>query len=166
MLWGVATSAYQVEGAADNDWIEWENLERLKVRGARCGRASGHRERWRSDFELLPSLAANAYRYSVERSRIEPEPGRFNDQELAVERERVAALARLGIEPCVTLSHYTHPRWFWARGGWEDPRSVPEFARFADAVAGALGPGVQLWVTLNEPVVILLGGYMGGEIPP
>ncbi len=166
LLWGVATSAYQVEGAADNDWTEWERQERLKVRGTRCGRASGHRDRWRSDFALLPSLAANAYRYSLERSRIEPEPGVFCDTELALERERVAALTRLGIAPCVTLSHYTHPRWFWARGGWEDPRSVPEFRRFAETVAAALGAAVPLWVTLNEPVVILIGGYLGGLIPP
>jgi beta-glucosidase len=166
LLWGVATSAYQVEGAAENDWTEWEGLERLKVRGTRCGRASGHRERWRADFELLPSLAANAYRYSLERSQIEPEPGVFCEEKLAAERERVEALVRLGVAPCVTLSHYTHPRWFWARGGWEDSGSIPEFGKFAGAVARALGPAVPIWVTLNEPVVILLGGYMDGQIPP
>jgi beta-glucosidase len=165
-LWGVATSAYQIEGAPDNDWTEWEGLERLKVRGARCGRASGHGERWRGDFGLLATLSANAYRYSLERSRIEPEPGRFCDDALAVERERVRLLARFGIEPCVTLSHYTHPRWFWAEGGWEDPRSVAGFRRFAEVAANSLGPSVRLWVTLNEPVVLLLGGYLGGLIPP
>ncbi len=165
-LWGVATSAYQVEGAAENDWTEWEGLERLKVRGTRCGRASGHGERWRSDFNLLPSLGANAYRYSLERSRIETEAGVFCQEALAQERERSAALLRLGIVPCVTLSHYTHPRWFWARGGWEDPRSVGDFRKFAEAVADALAPDVRLWVTLNEPVVVLLGGYLEGVIPP
>jgi beta-glucosidase len=165
-LWGVATSAYQIEGARDNDWTEWEALERLKVRGARCGRASGHGERWRADFGLLPTLAANSYRYSLERSRIEPEPGRFCDDALAAERARVRVLSRLGIEPCVTLSHYTHPRWFWAEGGWEDPRAVARFRRFAEAAAESLGPYVRLWVTLNEPVVLLLGGYLDGQIPP
>ncbi len=165
-LWGVATSAYQVEGARDNDWTEWEDLERLKVRGVRCGRASGHGERWRTDFGLLPTLSANAYRYSLERSRIEPEPGRFCDEALASERERVRVLARLGVEPCVTLCHYTHPRWFWSEGGWEDPRAVDRFRRFAEVVAEALGPSVRLWVTLNEPVVLLLGGYLDGRIPP
>jgi beta-glucosidase len=165
-LWGVATSAYQVEGAPDNDWTEWERLERLKVRGTRCGRGAGHLERWRSDFALLPTLGANAYRYSLERSRIEPEPGKFREDMLAVERERAATLLRMGIEPCVTLNHYTHPRWFWARGGWEDPACVEGFRKFTEAAAAALGPRVKLWVTLNEPVVLLLGGYLGGEIPP
>ena len=132
----------------------------------RCGQGSGHGARWRSDFALLPTLGANAYRYSVERSALEPEPGRFSQPALAVERERAAALRRLGIEPCVTLHHYTHPRWFWAAGGWENPESVASFARFADAVARALSPHVRLWVTLNEPVVFVLGGYLGGKIPP
>ena len=165
-LWGVATSAYQVEGAPDNDWTEWERLERLKVRGTRCGRGAGHLERWRSDFALLPTLGANAYRYSLEWSRIEPEPGRFSEEALCREKERVAALGRLGIEPCITLSHYTHPRWFWRDGGWEDSRSVDSFRRYTEAVVDAVGSRARLWVTLNEPVVVLLGGYLAGEIPP
>jgi beta-glucosidase len=165
-LWGVATSSYQVEGAAENDWTEWEGQGRLKVRDERCGLASGHRERWRSDFGLLASLGANAYRLSIERSAVEPERGFFSDEVLAVERQRVDALGRLGIEPVVTLHHYTHPLWFWAAGGWESPESVADFRRYAAVVADALGPRVRLWVTLNEPIVFLLGGYLGGLIPP
>ena len=165
-LWGVATSSYQIEGAAENDWTDWEERGRLKNPSERCGRGTGHRERWRADFDLLPTLHANAYRYSLERSAIEPEPGRFSQPALELEADRVAALARLNIEPCVTLHHYTHPRWFWEQGGWEDPRSVAGFRRYAAVVADALGPRVRLWVTLNEPIVFLLGGYLGGLIPP
>ncbi|HTY42459.1 MAG TPA: family 1 glycosylhydrolase [Thermoanaerobaculia bacterium] len=165
-LWGVATSAYQIEGAADNDWTDWERRDRLKVRDERCGAGSGHRERWRSDFDLIPSVGANAYRLSIERSIIEPEPGFFSEEALAFERRRVDVLGRLGIEPVVTLHHYTHPRWFWAHDGWEDPGSVAAFRRYAAVVADALGPRVRVWVTLNEPIVFLLGGYLGGLIPP
>jgi beta-glucosidase len=165
-LWGVATSAYQIEGAADNDWTEWERGQRLRDRRTRCGEGAGHRRRWRADFGLLSSLGANAYRYSVERSAIEPRPGCFSEAELALERERADALLRLNIEPCVTLHHYTHPRWFWSDGGWENPESVAGFRRYAEVVADALGPRVRLWVTLNEPIVFLLGGYLGGKIPP
>lgn len=104
-LWGVATSAYQIEGAADNDWTEWERAGRLREPTARCGEGSGHRNRWRSDFSLLPSLGVNAYRYSVERSAVEPERGLFSEAQLALEQERTAALLRLDIEPCVTLHH-------------------------------------------------------------
>ncbi len=165
-LWGVATSAYQIEGAADNDWTEWERAGRLRDPRARCGEGSGHRERWRADFDLLPAVCANAYRYSVERSAIEPERGIFSEPALARERERAAALLSRGIEPCVTLHHYTHPRWFWEDGGWENPNSITGFRRYAAAVAAALGPRVRFWVTLNEPIVFLLGGYLDGRIPP
>ena len=165
-LWGVATSSYQIEGAAENDWTEWERLGRLKARGERCGDGAGHRGRWRFDLGLLPTIRANAYRFSVERSAIEPEPGRFSETALASERERLDALRRLGIEPVVTLHHYTHPRWFWRDGGWENPASVAGFGRFARAVSDALGARARVWVTLNEPIVLLLGGYLGGLIPP
>jgi beta-glucosidase len=165
-LWGVATSSYQIEGASENDWTQWERQERLKARGERCGEAAGHRSRWRADFDLLPTLGANAYRLSVERSAVEPEPGFFSDEALRLERDRVDSLARLGVEPVVTLHHYTHPTWFWAQGGWESPESVAGFRRYAAVVADALGPRVRLWVTLNEPIVFLLGGYLGGLIPP
>ena len=161
-LWGVATSSYQIEGAVENDWTAWEAAGRLKAPGRPCGVATGHRERWRSDFSLLPTIGANAYRFSVEWSRIEPRPSQFDWDALALEVERVELLRRLGIEPVVTLNHYTHPSWFWEDGGWEDRRSVDRFARFASVVAEALEGRVRRWVTLNEPIVLLLGGFLAG----
>jgi beta-glucosidase len=164
-LWGTATSAYQIEGAAENDWTDWERLGRLKERDARCGPASGHRNRWRSDLALLPSIGANAYRYSVEWSRIEPRRGAFDAAELEREVERVSVLRGLAVEPVLTLHHYTHPLWFWQEGGWENRESVRWFAELAAELARAL-PTVRYWVTLNEPIVFVLGGYLGGLIPP
>lgn len=165
-LWGVATSSFQIEGAPDNDWTQWEALGKLKDPGVRVGAASHHRERWRDDYDLLPTIGANAYRFSVEWSRIEPRPGEYDPAALALERARVQKLRRLGIEPVVTLHHYTHPRWFWREGGWESPKSVERFAGLARAVSEALFPHVRTWVTQNEPVVLLLAGYLAGVIPP
>jgi beta-glucosidase len=164
-LWGVATSAYQVEGAPENDWTEWERLGKLKEREVRCGPASGHRERWRQDLQLLPTIGANAYRYSLEWSRLEPRPGEFDPAALEREAERAGFLRALGVEPVVTLLHYTHPAWFWKAGGWENRESVVWFRRFAELVGAAL-PGVRMWVTVNEPITFILGGYLGGLIPP
>jgi beta-glucosidase/6-phospho-beta-glucosidase/beta-galactosidase len=73
-LWGVA-SAYQIEGAVDNDWSAWEAAGRLRARAERCGVATRHRDLWQSDLALLPNINANAYRFSVEWSRLEPRPG-------------------------------------------------------------------------------------------
>jgi len=165
-LWGVSTSSYQVEGALENDWTEWERQERLHVPGERCGQASGHRSLWREDFGLLPTIGANAYRFSIERSAVEPERGVFSDEALLRERERVDELARLGVEPVVTLHHFTHPGWFRAQGGWENPACVADFRRYVSAVAAALGPRVRIWITLNEPIVLLLGGFVAGVMPP
>ena len=163
-LWGAATSAYQIEGAVENDWTAWEAAGRLRVAGERCGEAAGHRSRWRSDLSLLPTIGANAYRFSVEWSRIEPRPGSIDLEALGLEIERVAYLRQLGIEPVVTLHHYTHPRWFVEEGGWENPRSADRFGRFARAVADALGGKVHWWVTLNEPIVFVLGGFLAATL--
>ena len=165
-LWGVATSAYQIEGAPQNDWTAWEASEKLKATGVPCGKGAGHRERWQSDLSLLPTIGANAYRFSLEWSRIEPRPGELDESALAHDRRIVEFLGRLGIEPVVTLHHYTHPRWFWEEGGWERPQSVSRFRAFAAAVANALGDRVRLWVTINEPIVLLLGGFLAGLLPP
>jgi beta-glucosidase len=165
-LWGVATSAYQIEGAPQNDWTAWEASGKLKPPGVPCGKGTGHRERWQSDLSLLPTIGANAYRFSLEWSRIEPRPGEFDESALAHDRRIVEFLGRLGIEPVVTLHHYTHPRWFWEEGGWERPQSVSRFRAFAAAVAGALGDRIRLWITINEPIVLLLGGFLAGILPP
>jgi beta-glucosidase len=165
-LWGVSTSAYQIEGAVENDWCLWEAAGRLKVKAERCGEAAGHRRRWRSDLALIPTIGANAYRYSIEWSRIEPRPGRVDDAALALEVERLDLLERLGIEPVVTLLHYTHPVWFQEDGGWEKRSSVERFRNFTRIVADTLGKRVRWWVTLNEPIVFLLGGFLAGLIPP
>jgi beta-glucosidase len=165
-LWGAATSSYQLEGAPDNDWTAWEAAGKLRDASERCGAATGHRHRWKADFALLPTIGANAYRFSLEWSRIEPRPGEFDRDALAVERERAEWLRGAGIEPVVTLQHFTHPRWFHSEGGWESPGSVERFARFARAAAEALGDRVETWVTINEPVVLVLGGYLAGRMPP
>jgi len=165
-LWGVSTSAYQIEGAVENDWTAWEAAGRLRVRGERCGEATGHRTRWRSDLALLPTIGANAYRYSLEWSRIEPCPGSVDFDALSLEIDRVNFLKQLGIEPVVTLLHYTHPRWFWKEGGWESPRSIGRFRRFVEVVADAFEGRVRWWVVVNEPIVLLLAGFIAGKIPP
>jgi beta-glucosidase len=165
-LWGVATSAYQIEGAAENDWTAWEAAGKLRIPGERCGRATDHRNRWRSDLALLPTIGANAYRYSIEWSRIEPQPGVVDEDALSLEIDRLDYLESIGVEPVVTLLHYTHPRWFWKDGGWENPGSVARFRRFVRIVADAFGGRVRWWTVLNEPIVMLLGGFLDGRIPP
>lgn len=163
-LWGVAVSHYQVEGDDPCDWTEWESLGR--TRGGPCGRAADSWRLYEADAELAASLGANAFRFSVSWSRVERLRGVFDDFALSRYRSLVDRLAALGVEPVVTLFHYTHPAWFHAETPWTHTASVEAFARFARVTAEALGPSARLWTVLNEPLVFVLGGFLDAQIPP
>lgn len=163
-LWGVAVSHYQVEGDDACDWTEWETGGR--TRGEPCGGAAGSWERYEEDGDLARDAGANAFRFSISWSRVEPRRGWFDDAALKRYSRFVDHLVAAGIEPVVTLFHYTHPRWFHEQTPWTSIESVIAFGRFASRVAAELGDRVRMWVPLNEPLVFLLAGYAGGQIPP
>lgn len=163
-LWGVAVSHYQVEGDDPCDWTDWEAAGRTN--GGSCGRAADSWTRYEDDADLAASLGANAFRFSVSWSRVEPRRGEFDDEALARYRRLVDHLSATGLEPVVTLFHYTHPRWFHAETPWTSAASVDVFARFAERTARALGPGARVYTVLNEPLVFVLGGFLDGQIPP
>lgn len=164
--WGVATSAYQFEG--DNtgaDWWAWEARGRIRD-GSRSGRAC---DWWRAaerDFDLIAGLHLNAVRLSVEWSRLEPAPGRWD----AAAMDRYLAMLRglrdRGLEPMVTLNHFTLPQWVAVRGGWAWRGIVGAFAAFVARVVAAAGDLVDRWITLNEPMGYLLSAYLLGQFPP
>lgn len=163
-LWGVAVSHYQVEGGDPCDWTDWEAAGRTK--GEPCAEAVGSWDLYEHDAELARGVGANAFRFSVSWSRVEPEPGVFDEEALARYRRFVDHLVASGLEPVVTLFHYTHPRWFAERSPWTHGASADAFARFAEKVAASLGPHARVWTVLNEPLVFLLGGFIDGQIPP
>jgi beta-glucosidase len=163
-LWGTATSAHQVEG--DNqasDWWEYEQQGRLRHQS---GDACRHYQEYERDFDLAQSLGQNAHRFSIEWSRIEPVPGGWDEGALEHYQRVVAALRIRNLEPLVTLHHFTNPAWFLRRGGWTRRDSVDLFARYVRRVADALAPSVKYWLTINEPIVYVMEGYILGEWPP
>ncbi len=163
---GVATSAYQVEGGIENDWSDWERQGKLKDAHARCGDAVQHWARFFDDVPLITGLGATAYRLSLEWARLEPERGRWDDAAWDGYRARLEALVKAGITPVVTLLHFTHPAWFHRETPWHLPASLDAWGRFARRCAELLS-GLDVTVTtLNEPNVLLLGGYLAGMIPP
>jgi beta-glucosidase len=163
-LFGVAVSHYQVEGGDPCDWTDWEAAG--KTRGDPCGRACGSWERYEEDAAAAAALGANAFRFSVSWSRVEPRRGEYDEAALERYARFVARLDALGLEPVVTLLHYTHPRWFHAETPWTSTASVEVFARFAARVVRALGPKARCWTILNEPFVLVLGGFLDGQVPP
>ena len=167
-LWGTSTSAHQVEGGNENnDWWEWEKQPGRIRDGSRSGEAC----RWWSgaaeeDLAAAASLGHNSHRLSVEWSRLEPEPGRWDDAAFARYGRLLAAMRRLGLSAMVTLNHITLPRWVAARGGWLARDIAPAFARFAEECIRRLGGAVDHWATINEPATVAGAGYAETFWPP
>ncbi|MCY1033494.1 family 1 glycosylhydrolase [Corallococcus sp. BB11-1] len=163
---GVATSAYQVEGGIENDWSDWERRGKLKEPHVRCGRAVDHWHRYEEDYALAKAVGATAFRLSLEWARIEPERGRFDGQALEGYRERLLRLGAHGLRPVVTLHHFTHPTWFHAATPWHLPESLEAFRQYVRRCAPLLEGLDALVISFNEPMVLLLGGYLQGLMPP
>ncbi|MGB3072678.1 MAG: glycoside hydrolase family 1 protein [Candidatus Moraniibacteriota bacterium] len=189
-LWGAATAAHQVEGGQHNDWSEWEkqNANRLARESEASfrwnphwkkfeseatdpanyisGTACDHWNRYREDFDILKSLNLSAYRFSIEWSRIEPEMGKFDEAAIEHYRQMIQALRARGIEPFVTLWHWTLPLWLSKEGGIAAKNFPCYFEYFVEKMVLAFGNDVRFWVTLNEPDVVASHGYLKGAWPP
>jgi beta-glucosidase len=171
-LWGSATSAYQVEGYCTNsNWNLFENSFDEKGRprifeGQKAGKASDEWNRYKEDNQLMKKLGLNAYRFSVEWSKIEPEEGKYDEKVLNHYEKLIDELLANGIEPMVTLHHFTNPIWFEKQGAFLQEDSPKKFAHFVENVFMRLGKKVNLWCTINEPTVYAFNGYYFGEFPP
>ncbi len=163
ILYGTATSAYQVEGMnVFADWWMEEQNGRLPV----SLEAVDHWNRWEEDFLLMASAGMTAYRFSLSWPRIEPLPGRVDSRALDRYRRMVGRLHEIGLVPLVTLHHFVNPYWFYRKGGWLLPEAPLVFQRYVRTVVQALGDLVPYWITLNEPVVYAYHGFLEGIWPP
>ena len=168
-MWGVATSAYQIEGSADADGKGesiWDRFarERLEENG---DVACDHYRRWRDDVELLGELGVNAYRFSISWPRLFPDGRGEREQRGFDHYDRlIAALLERGITPVVTLYHWDLPQALEENGGWRSRDTVERFAEYAAACFDAYGDRVDWWCTINEPWIIGLLGYLHGLHAP
>ncbi len=163
-LWGVAGAAHQIEGNNINSdsWV----LEHLPDApfAEPSGDACNHFELYHDDIALIAALGFNSYRFSIEWARIEPEPGEFSQAMLDHYRRMLEACHEHNLTPVVTYHHFTSPRWFAARGGWEVPENADLFARYcarATRATRALGDLIGAACTLNEPNLGLMGQRAG-----
>lgn len=163
-LWGAATSSHQVEGGNRlNDWWYWEQEGRVREKS---GDACRQYELFRNDLDIAQSLHHNAHRLSIEWSRVEPEPGKWNEEAIRHYQEVIAAVRERGMEPVVTLHHFTNPMWLFKLGGWTSDECIYHFERYTNKMAQALGPQVRYWLTINEPLIYIYIGHIIGEWPP
>ena len=155
-LWGAATAAHQVEGNNINSesWV----LEHLPgtFYAEPSGDACDHYHRYAEDIALLASLGFNAYRFSVEWARIEPEEGEFSFAALEHYRRVLTTCHEHGLKPVVTYHHFTSPRWLMRCGGWVDAKTPDRFARYCERVTRHLGDLMSAACTLNEPNLALV----------
>ena len=167
-LWGTATAAHQVEGGnSGNDWWDWEQQPgRIRDAGKSGDAAGWWNGRAEEDLAWAASQGQNAHRMSLEWSRLEPEPGKFDDAAYERYAEILDAARGNGLTTCVTLYHFTLPRWASRAGGWWAGDLVPRFERFAEHTVERLGDRVDLWSTINEPNVLAYGSYSDGRWPP
>ncbi|GAB4579260.1 MAG: glycoside hydrolase family 1 protein [Anaerolineales bacterium] len=166
-VWGTASAAHQNEGNnTNNNWYAFEQAEgRIKNRHKAGLAADWWGGRWREDFDRAAETGQTAHRLSVEWSRIQPAPNRWDEDALDHYRQMVRGLRERGMTPMVTLHHFTDPLWIYERGGWLNDISE-QFAAFTEKVVGALKEYVTQWVTINEPNVYAAMGYVLGDFPP
>ena len=162
-LWGVALSAYQVEGNnIHSDWHHWGRQTHL----APCGVSADHYERFEEDLALLDPLHQNAFRFSIEWSRIEPSPQCLDAAVLEHYRKVLQLLKQKGITVFVTLHHFSNPQWFMERGGWKKPENIEYFVNFVNFIVDEFHDVVNYWITFNEPTLYASLAYYEGRFPP
>lgn len=147
---GAATAAHQVEGNnVSSDYWAQEHMPHSSF-AEPSGDACDHYNRYEEDIRLMAQAGLNAYRFSIEWARIEPEEGKFDQNEVEHYRRVIACCKANGIEPIVTLHHFSSPVWLIRKGGWEAETVVSDFARYADFIIGELGSEIHYVCTINE----------------
>jgi beta-glucosidase len=163
-IWGTATAGHQVEGNDTNSdtWF----LEQLQptLFAEPVGDANNSLELWQDDLDIVRSLNLNAFRFSLEWSRIEPEPGQFSLAMLDHYLRIIDGCRSRGLQPLVTFNHFSAPRWFAARGGWTNSESPALFERFCERAARHLARPIGFATTLNEPNLLRLLAWL--DLPP
>lgn len=160
-LWGAATAAHQIEGNNINsNWWVHENEPGTTIVEP-SGDAADSYHRYRDDIRLLSELGLQSYRFSIEWARIEPERGMLSRASVDHYRRMVDTCHEFGIEPIVTLMHFTVPRWFERDGFWRAPDAADLFARYTELALPVVDTGVRYVCTINEPNIAAM--LAGGE---
>jgi beta-glucosidase len=172
-LFGVSTSAYQIDGEAEEDGKGpsiWDAFTARKgtIEDGSTGRVAGdHYHRWREDLEIMQRLGVDACRFSLSWPRILPEArGGVNPRGIGFYDRLVDELLERGIEPWITLYHRDLPLALDHEGGWTRRPIARWFAEYTNIVLHALGDRVTHWITLNEPISVVGAGYASGDRAP
>lgn len=165
-LFGVATSSTQIEGGETNsNWNDWYKKGGIKD-DTNPARANDHYVRFKEDIDLMSSLGIQTYRFSLEWSRLQPEPDKFDEQAIQHYIDELNYLKDKNIRPLVTLHHFNNPMWFEQIGGFLHKDSPYIFAKFVREMVSRFGALANEYITINEPNVYATSAYYFGEFPP
>lgn len=172
-VWGEATAAYQIEGAAYEDgkgWNIWDVFckEEGKVFEGHSGdQACDHYHRFKEDVQIMKNLGVKAYRFSVSWARVLPDgTGKVNEAGIRFYHELIDTLCEAGIEPYMTLFHWDFPYELYKKGGWMNPESVTWFSDYAELMVKEYSDKVRYYFTLNEPQCFIGLGFLNGVHAP
>jgi beta-glucosidase len=166
-LWGATASAHQVEGGNfHNDWWAWEQRPGRIRSEATSKTAADHAARFASDFALARKLGHNAHFFSLEWSRIQPEPDRFDSSGIGHYQRVFDALDAAGLTPVCVLHHVTLPKWFADAGGWHQRDAPKWFRQYAQRVAESFAGQCRWWVPIGEPMHAITRAYLNAQWPP
>ncbi len=166
MKLGVASSATQIEGGSlRHTWNDWHQKGRIHD-GASPARATDHFHLWKEDIDLMADMGIQVYRLGIEWARLEPSKGCYDEAAAAWYRELLIYMKSKGIEPLLTLHHFTNPMWFEETGGFAEPVNIPVYLGFVEYAVKQFGDLVDEYVTINEPNVFSVSGYFQGVFPP
>ena len=149
-LLGASTAAHQVEGNNIHSDLWAQEHMKYTSFAEPSGDAVDHYRRYAEDIALLAGAGLNAYRFSIEWARIEPEEGRFDEAEVEHYRDVIRCCRSHGVEPVVTLHHFSSPKWLIEKGGWEAESTIDYFKRYAVYVIERLGSELSYVCTINE----------------
>lgn len=163
-LWGVSTAGHQWEGGdTTSQWAAWSQAGRTPDRNER---AVDGWNRVAEDAALTRGLGCNAFRTSLEWARLEPKEGVYDPEAIAHYHAMLRTLRAQGLEPLITLMHFSYPAWLDADGGWENPAVVTRFEKFVRFVGTEFGAEIDWYFTFNEPNVFVLASFVAGAHPP
>lgn len=161
---GVATASTQIEGGdTNNTWYEWTKDGKNTKDGTTCFRANNHWNKYKEHIDLMKDFNIQIYRLSLEWSRIEPKEGEFNKEAMEHYIDEIKYMKSKGIEPLVTLHHFSNPIWFEKLGGFKKKKCVFYFERYTRYVAESLKGLVDEFCTINEPNVYAVECFLFGE---
>lgn len=188
--WGASISTHQVEGGNHNQWTTWEletaqekvaqaaynyehlplwneiKKEALKPENYVSGKSADHFNLYKHDFDIAKKLNFSVLRSGIEWSRIEPEEGEFDPAAIVHYKQYFTEMKKRGIEPVITLWHWTFPDWFAQKGGFAKRRNIKHFIRYVEYVTEQLGMHFNYVITLNEPTVYAAMSYHERRWPP